>query len=61
MTAQPASLFVQEMASGDARQVFRVDRANTINGNGGVRWAPDSRALIANVAGATTADPRALW
>ncbi len=60
-TEQPSSLIVHEIATGQEHEVFRVGRANAIAARGGAQWTPDSRALIANVAGASPSEPRSLW
>jgi Tol biopolymer transport system component len=58
---QPATaLTVENVGTGASREVFRLDRPDAVDANGGIQWTPDSRALIARVAGAA-ANERTLW
>jgi Tol biopolymer transport system component len=61
MTSSTSALVVVDLTTGQRREVFRRDRVNAFSAREGVHWMPDGHALIANVSGATSNEPRALW
>ena len=44
----PTTLSVYDTKSHEIREVFRINRENGFNPEGGIQWMPDSRALVAN-------------
>lgn len=60
LAVQPAAVLVEDAATGESREVFRAPHPNAFDGADSVRWTPDSRALLAKVAG-DAPNERELW
>ena len=54
------TILVENVATGESRELFRATQPNAFDGGDTVRWTPDSKALIAKVAG-DAPNERSLW
>lgn len=55
-----SAIYMENAETGEEREIFGVERPEALDGNNGIRWMPDGRALIVRVAGPGP-NERTLW